>query len=361
MTSTLLAEEPINRIDTADLALSGGTSRKFTIPGDVINMATADLPDAQRSLIRWLAAHCTERDISAHGIAAKLKQSNGKPYDGNTVYKIFTGKHEASLANFVSAVEDFKKDWEEKKTILRVFVITALTKRIWEVCDSARIYQKIAFILAASQVGKTTALQEYARRNNHGETIYVRMPAGGNKRDFIMRLADQLHISRSENWRSLLMRIMNAIDDRMLLIVDEFHQLSVGSVKADTLELIRDIVDTCKCGCVLCGTHLDPDLVDGKYKKLFSQTDLRALCKCVLPNKPGKGDLNAFAEAFGLSHATGEALDLQKEIIRDFGLGRWCTILQAGSRMASKGKRNLTWNDVLNAQKAFVSLESGEL
>jgi DNA transposition AAA+ family ATPase len=352
----------VARRDDAD-ASAVSHSRNYNIPGDVVNKATADLPDDQRAAVRWLHHHCAENNTRLNDIADKIRRPDGSAFSDHTLWRVLTGRYGAELDKITAAILGYKKFVEERATIRRApFIMIRVAKRIFALCDSARMYSKVVFIFGASQTGKTTALEEYQRAHNHGETIYLRMPAGGNLRAFMEELAISLRISPQQSSTELRRRIVRSFDERMLLIVDEAHQLFVKGIQVKTIELIREIHDRCKMGVVLVGTEiLASELQEGKHKELLRQLDLRSLAKARLKPTPSKSDLNTFAEHYNLAPAAGEALKLESETIRDFGLGRWCTLLQAGSRMAAKKSQKLSWDHVVKAHATLTALESTNL
>ena len=68
-------------------------------------------------------------------------------------------------------------------------------------------------------------------------------------------------------------------------------------------------------------------------------------------------DLNAFARHYDLEAASGEALDLQKRVVKEHGLGVWLTTLTAAARKSTKENRAMTWEHVLNAHAFFRKQE----
>jgi DNA transposition AAA+ family ATPase len=351
--------------------LSMSSGNKLRIPGDRVNKATADMEDEPRSLIRWMHAYYDENDYTLDELAPKLKQPNGQPYSRDSLYQLLTGRREAGIENMVAAIKAFKKDVEraeqiaaERVKITRVgFILTGLAQKIWKLCNAALIYQKIVFIWGDSQIGKTTALEKYAVDHNHGETIYVRVPEGGALYSFLEELATALRMSPQQKIGELRRRIMEAFDDRMLLVVDEIHNcFMTGDGKAHLRvgEFIREIHDRRKCGVIICGTNIGQQAIfEGKHKDLQKQLRRRSLGKGLqLPNVSSTKDLDAIAAAYGLEPAEGEALKLQREVNEQDGLGVWMTYLQAASRGARKKNANATlkWEHVIKAHAAFVAL-----
>ena len=338
---------------------AGKRARRYNIPGDTVHTATADLDDEPRNAIRWLHHFGSEQNLNYAELGAMLKKPDGSTYDGNTVYKVLTGRHEAKLDGITKAVLDLKHLVEERASITRIpFVETNLTRRIWKFCEASLIYQKIMFIIGESQIGKTEALLAYQRAHNHGQTVYLRLPEGGGLRDTQYRLAEILKIStQASNLRD---RIIAAFDDRMLLLVDEAHQCFLtarGQNRIRAFEYLREIHDLKRCGIVFCGTNvLDHELLNGPHRKLLAQFTRRGLRSLKLPDRPTPADLALIAKHYNLAPAAGEAADLQKEVIRDHGLGSWFSLLQAASRIASKTKSKLSWAHVLKADAALNSL-----
>jgi DNA transposition AAA+ family ATPase len=338
---------------------------RHRIPGDVVNKATSNLEDEERSALRWLHSYGSERNLSLEEIASLLKQDNGKSYSRDSVYQALTGRRAesgASLAPFVAAVQRLRKIEEARAGANRApFIETTLTKRVFKICETALNFQRIAFIYGDSQIGKTTALEEYQRTHNHGETIYVRMPAGGTFGEFVRVIAKALRISPAlKDWQ-MKDKIFSSIDSRMLLIVDQCHECFLGQYSDRSLRcllFLMEIFDRCRCGIVLVGTaKFEAGIMDSRYRETLKQLVRRGLPKPLrLPDKPSVANLNEFSAAYGLPPAEGAALELQSDTIRDHDLGIWLTTLQAGQKIATKRQESMTWKHVIAANAAFLNL-----
>ena len=326
------------------------------IPGDIVNKATANLPDNQRSAIRRLHAHYAINDLSLAETGELIGRSAA------TIGLIFRGKYEAKLDDVVGAITRFF-DLEDRRTHARKlqFISTRLTERIWQICDSALELQRVAFLFGESQIGKTEALHAYAESHNHGSTIYVSVPTGGFLSHFIARLADALRISSRMKQGELRQRIIQAFDSRMLLIVDEAHQCisQTNSIaRLQTIEFIREIFDQRHCGLVICATKVFKEAMErGTVEKLLRQVKRRRLCAAVLPDRPTQEDLNTFAAAYGLPPSTGKAREIEAEIVNDEALGMWLSILRNAAKLSSQKKQKIEWAHVLTARLALRHLE----
>jgi hypothetical protein len=338
-------------------AVNAMAGRGELIPGDVVNKATAGLPDGQRSAIRRLHAYYIENELSLAETGKLIGYTNG-----TVVSLVFRGKYDASVAPVVKAIEDFFELHDKRAQGRKLgFIETDLTKKIWNVCDAALEFQKIAFVFSDAQIGKSEALKAYAAAHNHGSTIYVRMPTGGALLHFLTRLARTLRISDNLNITKLRERIINAFDDRMLLIVDEAHECTPerGSwVTTKTIDFIREIFDETGCGVVICATNIFRDAMEnGPVFRILRQTKRRRLCALQLPNVPRREDLNAFSAGHGLPPSSGAAQALEKKMVEDEALGMWLTLLRMGAKLATQRKEKFKWDHVLTAHAGLKALE----
>jgi len=330
----------------------------LSIPGDAVNRATAELPDSQRSAIRWLHAHALDQGWTIDEAAAKIKKAP------NTLYQVLTGRHQAGKAAIVAEIEKLRAMVQARAgTNALTYIETALTKRIWTVCDSCLTYQRIAFIFGDSQIGKTTALEEYQRTHNHGSTIMIRMPAGGKMGDFLRALANALRISTRINTSDLKQRIKAAFDDRMILIVDEAHQAMRQSRNGRTYstepyEFLREIHDEQRCGLVISATNVFRDELDhGQQAGVLEQLSRRKLVALQLPNIPTETDLQTFAANYGLDKPEGEAAELQKTVIKEQALGVWLMLLRMTAGRTHKQEIPMTWDQVIRSRDLLAKLE----
>jgi DNA transposition AAA+ family ATPase len=328
------------------------------IAGDVVNRATADLPDHHRSVIRRLHAYYIEEGLSLSELAKQLDISPA------TVGLIFKGTYDAALDSMVKKIAAFFDLLDKRAKGRKLnFIETSLTRRIWNICDSSLEFQKVGFIFGEQQVGKTSALLAYQAAHNHGSTIYVTVPTGGNISNFLMELARKLRISDQVSTARLRERIKAAFDDRMLLIVDEASRaipLNGNSVrKIETIDYIREIFYDKQCGLVICGTDIFYDQMEnGPLQKFLKQIKRRRLCTMRLPSKPTQADLDTFAAAYGLPPSANDAREVEKQMIADEGLGMWLTVLRMGAKLASERHQAMGWPHVIAARAALKSLEN---
>jgi DNA transposition AAA+ family ATPase len=331
------------------------------VPGDIVYQATAELPDAQRSAIRRFHSYYMDENLSLDAAAELIRFESGA-----ILSQVFRGKYGAKLDNIVAEIESFF-ELQDKRSLAKKlpFIETSLSKRIWGICDVALEFQKMSFIFGDSQIGKTTALREWARRHNHGSAVYVRVPTGGALLNFMTRLASALHISTNMSITKLRERIIGSFDSRMVLIVDEAHacirESGNQSIPLQTIEFVREIYDETACGVVFSATNVFRDaMASGAVSKILRQTRRRGLPPIQLPNVPPRADMNIFAAAYGLPASSGPARELEERMINHDALGMWLSMLHMGAKVAAKRRRAMTWNDVISAKAGMTLLEGAE-
>lgn len=354
------------------------SNRRWPIPGDTLAKATAELPDEQRTAMRWLADYCRRQNLNVHEAAELLKKPNGESYSYASVYAAFTGRRDghASLDNLAESITKFRRRVEESAPREGLeFIETSLSRKIESYCRRAFERHRVGFIFGESQIGKTVALSHYATKHNHGETKMIRMPTRGNLSDLLNELSALLNVAPNSKHADRRRRIIECFDEKTLIVVDECHQCfgNYGIDRVASLEFIREIHDRRKCGVVLCGTNVFRDQLAAN--KVLRQLALRGLPPLQLPAISTDQDLATFADAYDLSaapdkeitvHATdgsGKTVKhtdnparLQRDVNREFGLGRWCAILDEARDIARSRRTAMSWGAVILAHAQFEAL-----
>lgn len=339
-------------------AIVAMASRKMVIPGDVVNKATADLPDDQRSAIRGMHAYAIEHNLSNAEVGQLLKVSDA------TVSLVFRGKYNGSVTNVAKEMRSFLSLMEKRNQGRKLpFIRTHLYEKMATIMDAAREFQRIAFFFGDGQIGKTAGLEHYQETHNHGSTVYVRMPTGGALLHFLTSLARKLRISEHMNITKLRERIIGAFDDRMLLIVDEAHLCipteGRSSAPVRSIEFVREIFDEARCGVVICATNVFRDAMEkGAFERVLKQTRRRRLCAMQLPNQATRADLNIFAASYGLAPSAGAMRELEERLIDREALGMWLMLLRMAAKLAAERKQKLRWDHVQLAHDGLKHMES---
>ena len=325
--------------------------------GDQVTQVTAALDEKAREIARWFFAYCVEADISITDAGERIG------YDKSVLYRFYNGKYSGSVENVIGAMGKFRGEIERTGGVGHAgFVETSLSKKIWKICDSAIVYESISFIYGDSHIGKTWALEEYKARNNHGRTIYMRMPATAGHQLMLKELAVACDFSAKAPFEKLRSRVMSSLDRDKLLIVDEIHQTFISYLKSSRLtclELLREIHDRTGCGMVLCGTNVfKEELQGGHHKELLEQLRRRGIFELQLPAHAPKRDLQKIADSYGLGTFTDDAWELASYINRTSGLKRYATFLRVGQKLANNRKQNFTWDHFITAHDAISDLST---
>jgi DNA transposition AAA+ family ATPase len=345
---------------------------RWGIPTDLVMKATETLPPEVRDAIRWVQRHGVNSGMSRAQLAERLLKDNGEPYDANTVYQVLTGRRNesgGSLEAFARAVQRLRRRLQESEAITAEgFIHTPITKAVWRVCQAALRKHRVAYVFGDSQIGKTTAVTEFARCHNHGTTILVRMPTGGALGKFQAELAGRMGLSQHRRTEDISRRIFDSFDESMLLVVDEAHQALTGPTGIQTLEWIRELHDRRRCGVVIVAT-------EALRQSLASHRTLRQLWRrrspgmvISLPAAVPQDILEQFAESFGLDPApdrkltvsyrddfaherkfTRNPLEVQQEVVGAEGLGAWCKLLEDARDLAEANDGRLGWGKVIIA------------
>lgn len=164
----------------------------------------------------------------------------------------------------------YQHEQAAKYSQIRDFVETDLALNLWSIFDKARVIRRITVIESPEQLGKTRAAAEYTRRNNHGRTVYCKLPGGssGGTTDFIWALAAALDIPYSIKRAEKRLRIKQRLASTDLLIIDEAHMIWAwrDNVVRDFLDFLRnELHDDGKRGVVLIATNAD---MIGGFKRL---------------------------------------------------------------------------------------------
>lgn len=321
-------------------------------------LAAGAITREQLNKITWLLNVAREERLPLSKLAKRIG------YDSDsTLSRVFRANYGAQLDKFLERVDEFRKVYEQRMGISSVrFIETSLTKKIFNVCDLARAYQTIFTIYGDSQTGKSWALQEYRRLNNHGRTIYVQMPPGGNFFKFLQEFCRALGVSFKGNSSLLESRIqaeLKKIPD-VLVIIDEIHQTCLidHAIKLQTIEYIRlEIYEKIHCGIVLCGTNTFRDEMEqGEHAAVLEQTRRRSMAPLQLPALLPREDMDALAAPFGLPEATDSTHDLRTGLIQRHGLRTYTTLLRGAAKLAFNKGVATTWAHFVSAHDALAKL-----
>jgi len=366
-------EPPEQSAPSAPVGNNARASWQFS--ADALAANTAHYSAEARELLRWCFAYCIDTRHPMH----REEFARRVGYSDNVIYKLFTGtyKHPTTgarldvPAKLMRAMRQFRKVETEREMLGdSEFVRTPTVNAMWDHCDIAREMQLPLMIVGSSQIGKTTALEQYRLRNNHGSTPYVRMAAASGLQGMVRAIATAVGVSPKSETKSLVARIKRAINSNTLLIIDEVHLLAYTYRKESffaCLEVIREIYDATQCGMILCMTTIGYGKIEAERRNALEQLCKRGPVPLKLGNMPTQGDVRAILKSWGLSWPkpadTAEAAGVQehpyalvRQLAREDGLTAIITRLRWARKLARReGAESITWELFVEAHYTILS------
>ena len=332
----------------------------INIGGHTVTACTEHLDDDARSQVRWLHWYARNNKWTWDDLVRNVGYSSTTwSRIWNDKYRYAKGEKNAGermpIDTQVQAIKRYRRIVEEREAVQDGgFVETSVWERVNWLCRRVFIRQRIGFVFGESQIGKTTCLAEYTRRNNHGQTVYVEMPPAAGVQCMLKSIAEALNVPSATCFDKLLRDVLMALDSSKLLIIDEIHRVFTtyqrGSVMR-CLDTLRHLHDKSRCGMVLCGTNVMRDqLARGEFAQYLKQIKRRGRTFMLqLPTEPPREDLDKMSATFGLGPASGEAETVLMEVAGSDGFGAVKMLLQDAAEHARKKKRDVTWDDFVLA------------
>lgn len=223
-------------------------------------------PDIENTL-EWFWGYCVdELHLDRDRICEAIS------YDETTVSRLFQGRYEGGLERIAEAIQALRTRVAGKVSGM---IETPVTRRIFEALDYARNTGSMVVIRGETGRGKTYCVREWARRNNHGRTIYVRCPSGCSRASLVREVAIASGFGIAGKKTAILeTQIRTWYDRRRTLVVDEAGHLvpGNGSQAKALLEFLRDIHDICESGVVMIFTSVYWDSIcEGPLAPFFDQ------------------------------------------------------------------------------------------
>ena len=329
-------------------------------------LVAAGWPSAHIDSILWLLEY-----------GRKMKASQGRlaeviGIDQTVISRLFNGNYPGDVQKQIDKIDHHRRLLAQEITgearpICQTWVLTEIDA----LCAMARKAQTMAILTGRSHVGKTVALQEHTRRNNHGLTVYTTMPPGGAPSLFTAALARSSGISPKNSIANLRDRFIAHFSPGMLLIIDQVHLALTGrKPQFQTLEIIRDIHDLTGCSVVLCGTPIFADAFKDKtIEKFMEQFDNRVAINRRLPDAAPWGDVEMILNAYGLPPASADRLDARhhkspleivQALVGQRGLGKLTKFLLLARAAATKRGEVFAWRHVVGTDAMLAGWARGD-
>lgn len=308
--------------------------------------------------IWWYYNHCQSNGWSQQRASKEIKRNSW-----TTLYRVFTGTYGAGYDKVIDAINRVRVIEQERAKLSHAeFIETSTYRLIEDVCNSTLIGQELNTVNGNSQIGKTTSIRQYIARNPDKRVVYMRTPACCGRNLFYNTLARACYLSGKTNVNDQRTRIKKAIDSKTLLIIDEAHQILLGTEKSAVaiMEYIREVFDECECGVLLIGTDvLNKELTGGKQAKLYGQLMMRGLIHARLPARTPKADIKLAADRFGYpTKMDPEAAKVIRQINESNGFGVILKMMRAGATLAKGRKQKPNWDYFVEAWVTVQQISS---
>lgn len=341
--------------DTSLAAEASSAHSRINIPVNLANWKSLD-PETQEELL-WFHQYALDNGMDWPAVCDALG------YDRSNVWRMLKGNYLGSWANVVRAIRGFKKLVEQRGKIQKnEFAINSISLTIFGALDYALANNSITVIESESRQGKTITAKEWARRNNHGKSVFVTAPVVGGIAQLIRTIAQKVGVGRGKGCNLIADDLYRAFNANRILIVDEAHRLLPNDTRTNNpqkIEFLRDLHDQTGCAVALLVTkRFNAALKSGayQYEQLIGRIGMPVRIRPLIPRK----DILPIVKQF--VKAPGETLlaELDKIANAPGRLGILTETLKAASRIASTDNETLADVHVRKAIAMRVQMSGGE-
>ncbi len=220
-------------------------------------------------------------------------------YHEDNLWKLFTGRYTGSLGNVREAVEALQ--YRLANSVQHRFVDTPVTEQIFQALNHARAMNAFVVILGDTGTSKTASMEEWTRRNNHGRTVYVKLPENASYYRLLELVAKASGVGTAQPSDDRRARIIRHMNRRRTLILDEAgHLYSRKRPDPRAFDFIKCLLDDTHCGLVMATTYYYWDLITtGPLHEHFEQLVGRVDFTLRIPRgRVFKGEIDAICRAY---------------------------------------------------------------
>lgn len=335
------ALKPVSR---SEQARASSRNSRVNIPVNLDNYR--DYDDETKRLVLWLHQHIMDAGLRYRDVCEALG------VDQNEVWGLLMGAPKAAPATYHPKIESYKALIEKRAQIHGAqFAENSISKAIFAALDYALVNNTIALVMGESRLGKTCAIQEWQRRNNHGRSVYVEIPPVGGVRALLQAIAEAVGVNTALNTTKTFQAVCRAFNHNRILILDEARRLvPKGRTTEVPIETVRSIHDQTRCAVALCSTQrMAQELQQSRY--LYEQLIGRISMPVVLPANLTPEDILPIVKQF-----LPNPRDTTTEVLLHLANqpGRLATVVETlkfAHRGAAKAKTPITDQHVLAAIK----------
>lgn len=251
------------------------------------------------------------------------------------------------------------------------YVSTETCRKIFFNCNLAKESRTPVFLMGASHIGKTTALEQY-RDANPSNTYLITVTSGMGAKGLAVAMAEECGVSSSGSLSTITRRLRKVVTREKLIILDDFHVLTLSASPRGFLaamEFLRAMYDVDKCGMLFSTTDLDYDRITKDYATALHQCFRRGIHRPHLGKLPLRKDVQAILAAHGLKwpNKTTQILvgetsykpsSLLQELAQTAGLKAITERLRYALKLAAHDACAVTWLHFCQSQKMVAYNEA---
>ena len=226
----------------------------------------ANYNQEEQELVTWLWGYYNTEGRKSADLCRELGG-----YEWETqVRPTFSGNVPASCRSEIfDAVKSLKKRVQRRKPLIR----TIVAERIIQALDYALENSAMIYVSGPTGRGKTYASEWWASQNNHGRTVYARVPSDCTRRALVNMLCSLRGVAHSGSCADCEANLRATLTPRNLLIIDEAgHLLSKSGKPGGAIELMRDLHDMTGCAVALIFTDVYlREIKNGRNRDYFEQ------------------------------------------------------------------------------------------
>lgn len=324
-------------------------------------------PADQQALLTWSFHHCAESGLS---VAAFCETAHINP---STLAKFLSGTYvdprRTELPydlpeHTVRALIAYQAKLAATMPTSVGFVSTDTSRKIFFNLDLARESRSPVFLQGASHIGKTTALAKY-RDANPGNTTLVTVTSGMGAKGLAVAICEEMGVSAAGSLSILTRRLGRKLTREHLLILDDFHVLTLSSTPRTFLaamEFLRALYDSDNCGMLFSTTNLDYTRILKDYANTLHQLLRRGIHRPELGGAPLQKDVRSIIEAHGLRWPNKSLLVDNKfpwkilaHLAQHTGLKGITERLRYALKLSARGAVPVTWAHYVLADSAVAS------
>jgi len=322
-------------------------------------------PENQRALA-WCYQYAADNNLSVSTFAERAD------FAASTLTKILSGTYINPRDrkeiydipdNMAQSIQAFQATVAATMPSQVIFTSTDTARKIFFNCNLARESRSPVFLMGASHIGKTTALEQY-RDANPGNTYLITITSGMGAKGVAVAIAEECGVSSSGSLSTITRRLRKSLTRDKLIILDDFHVLTLSASPRGFLgamEFLRALYDADNCGMIFSTTDIDYDKIVKNNNDSLHQLLRRGIHRPHLGKMPLKKDVKAILAAHGLpwpakSHSVQVAdthykpAALIQELAITSGLKVITERLRYALKLAARDASPVTWQHFCHAQ-----------